>query len=206
MNLYGAVVTARDVREAVITNLKDWSPAYVGEVSVQSGRVRCGDGALPPFRSFGTAASFSTFPEDQLPACVVVFPGLSQTPVRQGDGTYLAEWSVGIGVVVSGKDRDSTDDLVRLYSAAVRMAMIQKPSMSGFALGCRWIDENYDELAYDDSRTIAAGIVSLGIEVDAVMNAFGGPKVPPEDACVDPGEYGIVQATPLTSEDAWAGQ
>jgi hypothetical protein len=202
MNLYGAVVTARDIREAVIGNLKDWSPAYVGEVSAQSGRARCGDGALPPFRSFGTGTSFSTFPEDQLPACVVVVPGLTETPVRQGDGTYLAEWSVGIGVVVSGKDRDSTDDLVRLYSAAVRMAMIQKPSMGGFALGCRWIDENYDELAYDDSRTIAAGIVSLGIEVDAVVNSFGGPKVPPEDACVDPGEYGIVQATPLQTKEA----
>jgi hypothetical protein len=206
MNLYGAVITARDVREAVITNLKDWSPAYIGEVSVQSGRVRCGDGALPPFRSFGTATSMSTFPEDQLPACVVVVPGLAETPLRQGDGTYLAEWSVGIGVVVSGKDRESTDDLVRLYSAAVRMAMIQKPSMGGFALGCRWIDENYDELAYDDSRTIAAGIVSIGVKVDAVVNAFGGPKEPPEDACVDPGEYGTVQATPLTSEDAWASQ
>ena len=205
MNLYGAVVTARDVREAVIANLKDWSPAYVGEVSVQSGRLRCGDGALPAFRSYGTATSFSTFPEDQLPACIVVVPGLAETPVRQGDGTYLAEWSVGVGVVVSGKDRESTDDLVRLYSAAVRMAMIQKPSMGGFAVGSRWIDENYDELAYDDSRTVAAGIVSLGIEVDAVMNAYGGPKVPPEDACVDPGEYGIVQATPLTSEDAWTG-
>jgi hypothetical protein len=206
MNLYGAVITARDVREAVIDNLKDWSPAYIGEVSVQSDRPRCGDGALPPFRSFGTATSFSTFPEDQLPACVVVVPGLAETPVRQGDGTYLAEWSVGIGVVVSGKDRESTDDLVRLYSAAVRMAMIQKPSMGGFAISSRWIDESYDELAYDDSRTIAAGIVSLGIEVDAVMNAYGGPKTPPEDACVDPGEYGIVQATPLTSEDAWASQ
>jgi hypothetical protein len=80
------------------------------------------------------------------------------------------------------------------------MAMLQHPSLNGLALGTRWIDESYDELDYDDSRTIAAGLVSLGIEIDAVVDAFGGPKTPPDDPCVDPGDYGLVQATPLTTK------
>jgi integrase len=76
------------------------------------------------------------------------------------------------------------------------MAMIQKPSMGGFALASRWIDESYDELAHDDSRTIAAGIVSLGIEVDGVVNSYGGPKAPPEDACVDPVNTALFRRRP----------
>jgi hypothetical protein len=202
MNVYGAIVTAEDVADAAVENLRLWSPAYIAEVSAQSGRPRCGDGALPAFRSIDVASSFSKFAEDQVPACVVVCPGLGDTPIRGGDGAYLAEWSLGLGVVVSGRDRQSTDELVRLYSAAVRAAMLQNPSMNGFAQGCRWIDEDYDELGFDDSRTIAAGIVSLGVEVNEVVNCFGGPKSPPEDACIDPGDYGIVLATPLSTEEA----
>ena len=80
--------------------------------------------------------------------------------------------------------------------------MLQHPSMGGFAQGCRWIDEDYDELGYDDSRTIAAGIVSLGLEVNEVLNCYGGPKAPPENACVDPGDYGIVLETPLQTKEA----
>lgn len=133
MNIYGAVVTAGDVRTAVVDTMKAWTPAYIGEVSKQSGRERCGDDALPPFRSFGTASSFATFPEDQLPGLVVVVPGLAATPIRQADGMYLVEWSVGLGVVVSGRDRDSTDELVRLYAAVARMTAVQQPTMGGFA-------------------------------------------------------------------------
>jgi hypothetical protein len=202
MNVYGLIITADDVASAVVDHLRTWTSAYIGEISAQSGRPRCGEGALPPFRSIDVASSFSKFPEDQVPACVVVCPGLSDTPIRGGDGAYLAEWSVGLGVVVSARDRDSTDELVRRYSAAVRAAMLQHPSLNGFAQGCRWIDEDYDELGYDDSRSIAAGIVSLGVEVPEVLNVYGGPKEPPDNACIDPGNYGIVLDTPLQTKEA----
>jgi hypothetical protein len=79
--------------------------------------------------------------------------------------------------------RETTADLVELYTAAVRMAMLQHPSLDGLALGTRWIDESYDELEYDDSRTIAAGLVNFGVDIDAVVDAFGGPKTPPDDPC-----------------------
>lgn len=201
MNVYGRIITRGDVRDAVMDHLKNWSKAYIGEVATQREKARCD---LPDFRSW----RFSTedgekWPEDQLPACVVVCPGLADTPIRQGDGIHDGEWSVGVGVIVSARDQDSTDELVGIYTAAVRAALVQHPSLGGFASGVEWIDEDtIPNLGFDDSRTIAGGRVVLKVRVDSVVDSFGGPKAPPDDPCVDPGDWGTVQATPLTTKEA----
>jgi hypothetical protein len=199
MNVYGRIITRGDVRDAVTDHLQEWSQAYIGEVAVQRGKGRCD---LPQFRSFRfSTEDVDKWPDDQLPACVVVCPGLADTPDRQGDGVHDGEWSVGVGVIVSARDQESTDELVGIYTAAVRAALIQHPSLGGFASGVRWIDEDtIPSLGFDDSRTIAGGRVVLGVKVDAVVDSFGGPKAAPDDPCVDPGNYPVVQATPLTTE------
>jgi hypothetical protein len=211
VNVYGRIITRGDVRDAGIEHLKRWSKAYIGEVAVQRGKGRCD---LPGFRSFRfSTEGVDKWAEDQLPACVVVCPGLADTPNRQGDGLHDGEWALGVGVIVSGRDQESTDELVGIYTAAVRAAMVQHPSLPQwveelgkfvpFASGMRWIDEDaIPDLGFDDSRTIAGGRVALGVYVDSVVDSFGGPKTAPADPCVDPGDWGTVQATPLTTEQA----
>jgi hypothetical protein len=201
MNVYGRIITRNDVRDATIEHLQLWTPAYIGEVAVQRNKGRCD---LPEFRSFRFSTSdVDKWAEEQLPACVVVCPGLSDEPLRQGNGLYDSEFGVGVGVIVSGRDEQSTDELVGIYCAAVRAAMVQHQSLGGFASGVRWIDEDaISNLGFDDSRTIAGGRVILGVGVDSVVDSFGGPKSPPENACVDPGDYGIVLETPLQTKEA----
>jgi hypothetical protein len=187
MNVYGRIITRGDVRDAVTAHLKDWAKAYIGEVAVQRGKERCD---LPQFRSFRfSTEDVDKWAEDQLPACVIVCPGLADAPDRQGDGIHDGEWSVGVGVIVSGRDQDSTDELVGIYTAAVRAALVQHPSLGGFASGVEWIDEDtIANLGFDDSRTIAGGRVVLKVKVDSVVDSFAGPKAPPDDPCVDPGD------------------
>jgi hypothetical protein len=215
MSIYGRIITGEDVRQATIAHLKRWTPVMLSEVAAQSGRER---GDLPGFRAWGVAKNVDNWPENQLPACVVVAPGLAERPERHGDGTYRAKWSVGIGAVVSGQDLESTRSLVELYTAAVRSAMLQHPSLAQwdeaqekyvpFALGVEWLDESYDELGFNDSRTIAAGVVSLIVEVDRVLDSFGGPvhppppPDPPPGVTTDPGDWGIVEAVTVTTEQS----
>jgi hypothetical protein len=140
MNIYGRIVTRSDVRDATIDHLQLWTPSYIGEVAVQRGKNRCD---LPGFRSWRFSTDdVETWPADQLPACVVVCPGLADTPDRQGNGIYDSEFAVGVGAVVSARDQESTDEIVSIYTAGVRAALLQHPSLGGFASGMRWIDED----------------------------------------------------------------
>jgi hypothetical protein len=116
MSIYGPIITGRDVRLAMTETIRAYAPAYLGEVAAGSGESR---GDLPPFRSYTSATEVDGWPEDQLPGCIVVAPGLLSTPQRDGN-MYRAEWSVGVAMIVSGRDRSSTTDLVELYAAAVR--------------------------------------------------------------------------------------
>jgi len=76
--------------------------------------------------------------------------------------------------------------------------------MGGFANGCDWMDESYDELDFDDSRTIAAGMISLGVEVADVIDSSMGIATPPVDPTATPEELKTVGSTSLTFRKASA--
>jgi hypothetical protein len=121
----------------------------------------------------------------------VVAPGLLTQPTREKHG-YRARWGVGIGCVVAGKDRDNTYSLATLYTAAVRSLVVQNSSLGGFADGTEWISERYDNLDTSDLRTIAAGIIQLGIDVVAVVNPRAGLGEPLVDITVQPPDQPVV--------------
>ena len=198
MSVYGPVITGGDVRQAVQTTIETWIDAYLAEVAVQHGRNR---GDLPSFNSITSSPrGVNTWPEDQLPACVIVCPGLAKDPREMGNGDYTGEWSVGVGVVCSGMDQETTNELVELYCAAVRGALLQHQSLGGFASDTRWVDEMYNELTFDSSRTLAGGIVNIGVSVDAVLNSHSGLRNPPVDPNVDPGELPQVGTAGVTTQ------
>lgn len=176
MSEYGTIVTEKQVRAAVKAHLLEWTPAYLAELARQDGLA---DNAYPLFRSYVSSGdAIETWPEDQLPACVIVAPTLAAPPERNGRH-FSAQWLVGIGVVVSANDREATADLVGQYTAAVRGAMTQHGSVGGFAEETVWLDERYNELGNDGSRTIAAGRNLFRVTIPKVMQVYGGPMQPP---------------------------
>jgi len=198
MTTFGPIVTGADVRDAAMDTLKLWMPSYLGEVSVNASKGRCD---LPKYRSWRSSVEVEHWPEDQLPGCIVVSPGLLPSPEKHGS-RYNAEWAIAVASIVSGNDWDSTMDLVNYYTAAARSALLQHPSLGGYALGIRWIDESYNELGVEDSRTIASGVVSFGVEIANVVDVSLGVQTVPVDPCLEPGNFGTVQSTPLSTEGA----
>ncbi len=206
MSLYGPIITGVDVTNAVTSTLQLWMPSYLGEVAAQAGLDRC---SLPKPRSYVAADELDGWAEDQVPGVVVVVPDTADTPIRHGDGKYTVPWLAGVGVVVSGRDRATTYRLVRWYAAAARSVLLQHPSLASFdaagrpvpfASEMQWVGERYNELDFNDSRTLAMGFVSMQVGVDAAIDSKGGFSKPPDDPCADPGEYGIVETTPLSTE------
>jgi hypothetical protein len=163
-----------------------WAPSYLAVMARRTGHSK-----LDTFKSYETVFDLTKYNEDIIPACVVVAPGLLTQPTREKHG-YRARWGVGIGCVVAGKDRDNTYSLATLYTAAVRSLVVQNSSLGGFADGTEWISERYDNLDTSDLRTIAAGIIQLGIDVVAVVNPRAGLGEPLVDITVQPPDQPVV--------------
>lgn len=193
--VFGPIVTGADVRVAVRETVRLWSRDYLSEIARHSGRAT---GDLPSFRTYASALDMEKFAEDQLPACIIVAPGLLDAPERKSK-QYRAQWGVGVGVVVSGQDRDNTFELCELYTAAVRALIVQHPSLGDFAEGVSWVGERYDELGTDDLRTIAAGTVQLSVDVANVVDPTTGLTAP-QDPTGDPGDWGVVQEVVIDTQ------
>ncbi len=199
MNIYGQIITGADVRDAVEQHVRTWTLGYLGEVAAQAGFPR---NYLPDFRAYTSDIQLENgLTDEQMPCLLVVSPGLSSPPVKRGDGTWKTTWTINLTVVVSARDRMSTLRNVELYTAAVRSAVMQQPSLGGFALGCNWLDESYDALRLEQAPNIGAGIVSLEVEVGPVVDSTKGPITPPAAPLAEPpANWGVFQTSDLETQ------
>lgn len=173
--VFGRIVTAEQVEQAVIETLQLWLPTYLRQMEVVGERP---DQSLRPPRHYKTANRFENWPDDQLPVAVVVSPGLREAPRRLGSGEFNAKWTVGIGIVCSADNAQNTNSLAKAYAAAVRAVLTQKPDLGGFAAGVEWLDETYDDAPVEAGRTLASGQVVFAIQVNSVLDTFRGPVTP----------------------------
>lgn len=198
MSKFGRIITGADVEAAAREHIRRWSPDYLAEVGDQNGRGRI---ALPGFRSYVPAVDLDRFAEDQVPACVIVAPGTLREPEKRRGAWYMT-WTLSVGCVVSGRDRDSTFALLPLYAAAVRALMVQRPAMGvDFVDGVSLLGERYDELDTDDARTLAAGSVTFGIDVPSAVDSRGGITEPSVTPATAPGDWGLVDTVGITTTE-----
>jgi hypothetical protein len=178
----GKIVTGRDVELAALAMLKRWSSTYLAESEAATGRVR---GSLPRIRAWTTASEFEKWPEDQLPAVLLISPGLAAPPRADGGGSYRASFALGVAVIVSTARMDETAALAKLYCATFRACLLQHQSLEGFAAGVTWVDENYDDLPSIDDRSLGAGQAIFAVEVDGISTRWNGPPHPSDPLTPD---------------------
>jgi len=174
-SIFGPIVDGDDVEQWCLETLATWSSTYLAEKERQKGLQA---GQLQRIRSWVTTASFDKWPEDQLPAGLLVSVGLSELPLKDGSGSYRARWQMGLGIVVSARTELETHRLARLYIAAHRALLIQRPSLGGRAAGVVWQDEDYTQLPFDDERSLGAGLANFTVEVEDVTSWGMGPNTP----------------------------
>lgn len=182
-SIYRTIFSADQLETQVATTLRLWLPQYIKEIEDQRGREV---GLIPPPRTYTRRNEFQSFPDDQLPFCIVVSPGLVEPPVADGEGRYRGWWGVGVGVVAAASTEEDTNALVKIYGAAVRAVMLQQPDLGGSeSQGVEWEDERYDDnLALTDQRrSVGAARVVFRVWVDDVVSRWNGPTTP------DPGDW-----------------
>lgn len=187
LELFGRIISGRQVEGWMRDTLKLWFGTYLREIERQEGLTLQ---SLPKPRSYTIAEDADKEPEDQLPAIVVVSPGLNGIPpTADGEGWYESNWRVGVGVFASATDRQATINLVRMYCAVVRALVLQKQSLGGHTDGIEWLDEDYDVMEFDDGRTIGAGQVIFDVRINHAVRKHGGPDQPDEGV---PGDWPLV--------------
>lgn len=188
-NIFGPLVDRDLVETTLIAFLQLWMDTYLAEIE----RIKVIDvRSLPRPRSYVQANRFQRWTEEQLPALIVVSPGLSEPPKKDGSGLYRAKWNIGIGMTVGAGEEEANRALIGYYMAAIRMLMVHKPSIGGFGLGIEWTDERYNDTPEDFRRSTASGQLLFKLEVNAVVQAYQGPATadpPPVDPIPDPGNW-----------------
>lgn len=162
-DVYGRMVGADDIGDAVVNEIRTRSDHYLAEKARQRGLPA---DALPPFASIDEAASAVLLPEHSYPACIVAVLGLDQ-PERFDGGWWSARWQVGVSVFVATGEYADLRVLVGMYAAAMRSLMVQS-DLAGLARDVVMTGEAYDVATDDSGRNVGGATVVVDVHVDAV--------------------------------------
>lgn len=188
--VFGAMVGAHHVDEAILNVLQTWDRTYLQEVARRSEEdVE----ELKPFRGWRVSYEMEKLPEDQTPLCIIANQGLIEPPVRRSfhrpGQVYAAIWRYRIGVHISaaGRKRNASpraQQLAKMYILALRTVLVQqrerfeditKPSILTYI---DWIDEDYGGLDSDADRTICLVYADFNVSVQETTTWGTGPKEP----------------------------
>lgn len=204
-NVFGPIVTAKQVEGAVVAMLDEWMPDYLSELERQDEDYAPGEMARP--RDIVIASEFERRDEVQLPCIVVISDGLTGKPERKGDGTYDAEWRIGVAAIVSDVDEAETRSLAQTYATAIRLAMVQHKRLkstlhpTGFADWMTWEGEGYADVSFNAARSFFAGQVLFTVGVENVAKEAVGPRQPSgEEVSGDPGPLPTLHEVDIDAE------
>lgn len=171
-------------------------PTYLAEIQRQRGDAN----PYPAPRTYVERNIFASFPDEALPLIVVISAGVIDTPVREGDGTISAWWSLGVGIVAAANTEANSERMAKIYGAAVRAILVQKPGLDGAweYSGIELFDENYEDVPdVEQERTMRSAQLVFQVLVTNITSKFAGPAYPVEP---DPGQPGSAWPTVKTAD------
>lgn len=175
MSVFKDIISADVVEDLLTAHLKKWLPDYLAEVAAQRGLAR---GDIPMPVSWNITPTFDTSGVIRVPAMLIVSGGFAESPRKQGDGGYIATWTMGVAALVSAKDQQSTRRLARRYGAVISAAIMQQPSLGDPRIeGVTWVDESFTDIPSDQS-TLASANELFNVSMKGVLNAKAGPAQP----------------------------
>lgn len=190
IRVFGPLISSTDVEEAAEATLRAYIDDYLYMAERVTGR---GEGSIARPGSFNLRGEFATWPEDQLPAIVLISTGLAQPPERVG-ARYHTVYELHVGIAVSAKTgpepgsaQTAAERLVKLYGAVCTRILTQHPSLGGFAEGIRWFDERHGESNRTPDGAVGLTRDTFHVHVTDVIDTYAGPATPSTSSVpVDP--------------------
>ncbi len=179
MTVFGNLSGGDEVDAALLSVLNEWMPTYLRAVAKDREIEE-----LEAPRSIVAVSEFDRFPEQQLPAIVVVNPGTEPNPTRR-PGHYDAKWPIRLCVEVSAAKQSEVRRNAQLYLIAAREAILRKRSLGHGMKGTDWGGETYDLVESDKRRSLGGASASFVIERENVAQIGGGPADPDSEPYAD---------------------
>lgn len=212
-NLYGPIVSPRDVERGVVASLERWIGDYLGEMERHEGYE---PGQIVRPLDIITSTEFRKWGQDATPIILVLNAGYGDKPVRRAEGNHDCSWLVAIMPIVSDTDEMSTRDLMLTYVTACKLAVMQHKMLKsdlypdGLSTFVMLRDEAYDaDVPVLASQSLAAGRLVIEVGVQNAFTESGGTREPLSDPAQDPGPYppvavdGVrVDVTPINPTEA----
>lgn len=207
-DIYGQVITRRDIELAVIGQLQAWLPACVAEIERQAG-LNPQTIALPPdpIESYRGGLDFYTWQTGWGSPCLITVVQPFGEPEREyGNGTYLQVFEIQVATIVQGEDEDTAREFADYYGAAVMMALVQHGSLGTFATGnqvaLKTVLMGYPSVVFmsPDERRLVRSVVTVHSIVDGVISEAAGPATPPINPYAPPGSWPQVESIDVTVE------
>jgi hypothetical protein len=171
--VFQQIFVASTLEAAILDTLQMWFNTYLSEIERQLGVTAQ---SVPRPTHYTNRNSFDALPGETLPKVVVISPGTTGAPIKDGSKQYRALWRLGVGVANVHKDEATANMLAKIYGAAVRAILTQQSNGVGRA---EWVEESYPDIPTADALVIyKASNVWFTIDVENTVRQQGGPSVP----------------------------
>lgn len=207
-DIYGQIITRRDVELAVITQLQNWIPAYIAEIERQAGLP---SQMLPlppdPDQSYRGGIDFETWQAAWGSPCLITVVQPMGEPERQySNGTYLQAFEIQVAAIVQQEDEDTARQYADYYGGAVMGALLQHGSLGTFANGnpvaVKTVLTGYPVVSFmtPEIRRVIRSITTVHTLVDGVLTEASGPATPPANPYSPPGTWPDVATVDVVIE------
>lgn len=181
----GPLLGADDIRDAVTATILEWSPYYLGVLSLrlqEAGRLGGKSqpkAPLPPFGKWRNQPTQRPPGTGIAPAFIVTSPATVGMPLQQGTGMVGAVWRAQVTIQVFGTTWQTAADLTSWYEKAVRWSLLQHRGLGGLAQNTKWMGCQYTGKRHSSTRTEGRVIAAYDVMVNDVVDVFAGPPAVP---------------------------
>lgn len=189
MSIIGPRIDAAFATEEIQGHLENWLPTYLAAMASDLGLDRktylLDDGTAVGTWVYST--EFDVTDATALPAVLLINAGLAEPPKMEGDGSYRATWTIGIGGLVSaGGDNPTknTNTLAKRWGSVIAQIMLQADLESEYLEAITWLDEGYDDVPAQAQKSLGSFRLVFAVEYRNVLNSNMGPASP--DPLPDP--------------------
>jgi hypothetical protein len=188
VTLFGPIKAPQNVEDAVVAHLRRWLAHVIRELETQND-MPAGSLLRPPAGSIYGGVDFESWQSDTLPAWIVTVAPDGEPDHHSSTG-YSQAYSVAVATVIFMATEDESRAMAAYHGAAAMAALVQHPSLNGFAVATDMLQAPKVTLPDAADRLVHRCESAYRVLVDAIVNPLLGPSADtPEDAPeYDPGD------------------
>lgn len=175
-SIYGPIITAPDIEDAVRGTLQRWLDTMLGEVERQSNGRWATRGILRP-KSWEFVTDYKAPNAERRLPCIAVEAG-PERRTYTGDGMVNTQLGLDVFVLAKGPQRGQTRDVLAGLVQGVLMVLEMHSELDGFADGTVIGEITRDAMPAEKTKTAAGARIPITVLVSDVGARWGGPEEP----------------------------